>query len=367
MILFFLNLSFTAQNVYITLLCKHSMDVEERFNLIKRNTAEILVEDELKALLKEKKQPAAYIGFASTGRVHVGYFIPMMKIHDFLKAGFKFKILLADLHAMCDALKSPLHLIEARFEYYKEALHAMVEAFGIETQNLEFVKGSEVQLRREYQLDVIKLAATTTLSRCRRAASEVVKLGDDPRLSGFIYPLMQALDEQYLDVDVQYGGLDQRKILALAREVLPKIGYKARVEVMTPMLPGFTGSKMSSSDAKSKIDILDDTETIKKKMNGAHCPIGVVEENGVLAFVQYVIMVLKSDKKESFIISRDEKFGGDLEYKTYEDLEKDFIDKKLHPQDLKMAVAYEIDTLLSPIRKRFKGKEELLARAYPEA
>ncbi|HLD04804.1 MAG TPA: tyrosine--tRNA ligase [Candidatus Nanoarchaeia archaeon] len=343
------------------------MDVEERFNLIKRNTAEILVEDELKALLKEKKQPAAYIGFASTGRVHVGYFIPMMKIHDFLKAGFKFKILLADLHAMCDALKSPLHLIEARFEYYKEALHAMVEAFGIETQNLEFVKGSEVQLRREYQLDVIKLAATTTLSRCRRAASEVVKLGDDPRLSGFIYPLMQALDEQYLDVDVQYGGLDQRKILALAREVLPKIGYKARVEVMTPMLPGFTGSKMSSSDAKSKIDILDDTETIKKKMNGAHCPIGVVEENGVLAFVQYVIMVLKSDKKESFIISRDEKFGGDLEYKTYEDLEKDFIDKKLHPQDLKMAVAYEIDTLLSPIRKRFKGKEELLARAYPEA
>ena len=278
------------------------MDVEERFNLVKRNTAEILVEDELKQLLQQKKQPAAYIGFASTGRVHVGYFIPMMKIHDFLKAGFKFKILLADLHAMCDALKSPLHLIEARFEYYKEALHAMVAAFGIDTKNLEFVKGSDVQLKKEYQLDTIKLAALTTLSRCRRAASEVVKLGDDPRLSGFIYPLMQALDEQHLEVDVQYGGLDQRKILALAREVLPKLGYKSRVEVMTPMLPGLTGGKMSSSEEKSKIDLLDEREVVIKKMTDAYCPAGIVEENGVLAFVQYVIMVLKEDKKQSFII-----------------------------------------------------------------
>ena len=49
------------------------------------------------------------------------------------------------------------------------------------------------------------------------------------KLSGFMYPILQALDEQYLDVDVQYGGIDQRKILMFARENLPRVGYKERV------------------------------------------------------------------------------------------------------------------------------------------
>jgi tyrosyl-tRNA synthetase len=49
-------------------------------------------------------------------------------------------------------------------------------------------------------------------------------------------------------------------------------------------------------------------------------------------------------------------------YKTYGDLEKDFIDKKLHPFDLKNAVAEEINNLLDPIRK-----DKLLKKYYKEA
>ena len=88
-----------------------------------------------------------------------------------------------------------------------------------------------------------------------KAASEVVKQGDNPKLAGLIYPVMQALDEEYLKVDAQFGGLDQRKLLMFARENLPKIGYKRRIEIMTPMLPGLAGNKMSASDSKSKIDL----------------------------------------------------------------------------------------------------------------
>ncbi|MBR9683708.1 tyrosine--tRNA ligase, partial [Candidatus Woesearchaeota archaeon] len=179
-----------------------------------------------------------------------------------------------------------------------------------------------------------------------------------------IYPLMQALDEEYLKVDVQYGGVDQRKILMFARENLSKLGYKTRIEVMTPLIPGLVGKKMSASDPSSKIDLLDDPQTVQKKLNKAHCEAGVVEENGVLAFLKHVIMVLKQDRKEPFVIERPEKFGGNLTFKTYQEVETAFKNKELHPLDLKNALAKEISNLLDPFQKQKTKLEKAASEAY---
>ena len=341
------------------------MDIEERLNLIKRNTQEIITEDELKQLLKEKKHPKAYIGLATTGKIHIGYFIPMIKVGDFLKADFKFTILLADIHAHLDDQKAPFELLDKRVKYYKEIISAMVSSLGIDTKNLEFKKGSDFELEKNYTLDMYRLAALNTFDRCKRAAAGVVRFGENPKLSGFIYPILQTLDEQYMDMDVQYGGIDQRKILAFARENLPRLGYKARVEVMTPMLPGLHGSKMSASDESSKIDLLDSEETVKRKIQKAHCPVSI-EDNGVLAFLKYVIMVNKKDNKEKLTIERPEKFGGNIVYNNYEALEKDYLQGKIHPMDLKNAVSEEANKLLEPIRKKMKGKGDLVEKAFPQ-
>ena len=148
-----------------------------------------------------------------------------------------------------------------------------------------------------------------------------------------------------------------------ARENLPKIDYKPRIEIMTPLLPGIIGKKMSASEAKSKIDILDDEKTVKAKIKSADMIMGN-PENFPMVFLKNVIMVLKGDKKEKFVIKRDKKFGGDLEYTNYPDIEKDFITKKIHPLDLKMAVAEEINKLLKPIQKNKKELEKLASRGY---
>jgi len=176
-----------------------------------------------------------------------------------------------------------------------------------------------------------------------------------------IYPIMQSLDEEYLKVDVQFGGLDQRKILMFARENLPKIGFDARVEVMNPMIPGLVGKKMSSSDAKTKIDFVDGADEVKKKINKADCVEGN-PDNGVMAFLKYVIMVIKSDAGEKFVVERDEKYGGNVEYEDYGNIEQDFIKKKLHPMDLKIAVAKEISELLG--KADIKKLEKLSEKAY---
>jgi tyrosyl-tRNA synthetase len=151
--------------------------------------------------------------------------------------------------------------------------------------------------------------------------------------------------------------------MVLARENLSRIGYKARIEIMNPLVPGLVGKKMSASDEKSKIDLLDDEQTIMKKLQGADCVAGN-PDNGILAFLKYVLMPVKQDKKDSFVVKRDTKYGGDMIFRSYEEIENLFIKKELHPLDLKNAVALEISNLLKPIQKNRKILEELSKKAY---
>lgn len=62
------------------------MSVSEKKTLIVRNLQEILGEDKLDAILKERDLKI-YWGTATTGRPHIAYFVPISKIADYLKAG----------------------------------------------------------------------------------------------------------------------------------------------------------------------------------------------------------------------------------------------------------------------------------------
>lgn len=337
------------------------MNVDKRIELIRRNTSEIVKEDELRKLLKEKKKPVVYLGTAITGKPHIGYYVWVLKLADFLKAGFKVKVLLADLHGALD--NTPWLELEKRYDYYAAVIPLMFKSIGVDVKDLEIVKGSDFQLKPEYMFDVLKMSSFTSVHDAHKAASEVVKLGDNPKLSGLIYPLLQAIDEVYLEADVQYGGTDQRKIMMLAREYLPKLGYLPRIEVMTPLVPGLVGKKMSASVEGSKIDLRDDESGVIEKVKNADFVSGNID-NGVMAFLKFVIMTLKQDSGEKFTIERDKKYGGNVSYSNYEEVEKDFLAGKLHPLDVKNAVAREINKLLEIFRKNNKELDKLAKEAY---
>lgn len=334
------------------------MDVNERYNLITRNLQEIIGDNELKELLKNKKEISVYWGTMPTGSISIAYFFPMLKIADFLKAGLKVKILLADLHAVLDSV--PWSLVEKRYNYYKHSLILILKTIGVDTKKLEFVKGSDYQLGDKYVYDLLKLSTLSSTNDATRAASEAVKSAKEGnvKVSGLIYPLMQALDEEYLQVDIQFAGLDQRKILVYAREFLPKIGYKQRVELMNPMIRGLVGKQMSSSIEATKIDLLDEEEKVRNKIKKAECVEGN-SDNGIMAILQYLIFNLKSE----FLVERDAKHGGDLIYHSYSEVERDFKQRKLHPLDLKNTVAKEINLLLENFRNN-KKLRELHSKAY---
>ncbi len=335
------------------------MDAKQRFELVTRNTAEIITKEELHALLEEKQHPKAYCGIAPTGPVHLGYFIPFSKILDFEKAGIETKILIADLHAALDDLKTRWEVLDKKAEYVKKCIELALPW----EKKPKFVRGSEFQLNKNYVLDVLRGSTITTVKRAMRAASEVTRM-KNPKVSELIYPVMQALDEQYLDVDIQLGGIDQRHIMALARELLPMLGYKKRVEIMTPLVASLQGpgTKMSASLPKTHIKVYDSEEGIREKIRKAYCPEGIAEDNPILQLARFIIFPAEGKMK----IEREPKYGGTLELNNYEELETLFSEKKLHPLDLKNAVAEYLIKILKKARDYFNSHRDMLEELGPE-
>lgn len=140
---------------------------------------------------------------------------------------------------------------------------------------------------------------------------------------------------------------------------------------------------MSSSEEDSKIDLLDTPSAVKKKLKKAFCEPGNIEDNGLLSFVKHVIfslfkegegnlhiflikllrsvdlhiLILRTLFYLGFIVRRKPEFGGDVTYKTYEELEASFAKEELHPGDFKLAVETYINRLLDPIRAEFNTPE----------
>jgi len=348
------------------------MTGEEKVALITRNLQEVLGLDTIKSIVCEtdpaKQRPLkVYWGTAPTGRPHIGYFVPMTKIGDLLRAGCDVTILFADLHAFLDNMKAPWDLLKFRTQYYEELIKAALKSVGVPLDRLHFVRGTEYELKQEFSLDVYKMSSLVTEHDAKKAGAEVVKQVEHPLLSSLLYPCLQALDEQYLDCDAEFGGVDQRKIFTFSEKYLPMLGYKKRAHLMNPMVPGLNGPKMSSSDADSKIDLLDDPAAVARKVRKAFCEEGNVTENGLLSFAKAVLFPLL-DGKEPLHFNRPEKFGGPISFNTYQELEDAFAKKVLYPGDLKNGMVEAINKLLAPLREAFAApeKQELIYKAYPE-
>ncbi len=338
----------------------------DKLEKIISNTQEIVTIDELKEVLK-KERPKGYIGFEPSGTVHLGWKICTKKIKDFLECGFEFTVLLADWHAYInDKLDGDIEKIKLCGRYMQDCFSAM----GIDKTKVNFVYASDYVSDPKYWELVLRTAKATSLARVKRAMDIMGRDESeaDKDLSKLFYPAMQVSDIFYLDVDVAYGGMDQRHAHMLARDVSKKLSKKKSVAIHTPLLTGLQAGgrmnpievKMSKSKPESMISIHDSPDSVKKKINKAFCPEKVVDGNPILEICKFVIFPEISGEK--FLIKRPEKFGGNLEFSSYEELENNYL-KDLHPMDLKSATAEYINKILEPISKYFekhsKNYEEL--------
>jgi tyrosyl-tRNA synthetase len=319
------------------------MDIEEKIKLVQKNTVEIVSVEELRELLKKKKQPRVYCGYEPSGPMHLGHFVTITKLMDLEKAGFKVVILLADIHALLNK-KGDLSDIKKNVDIWKKT----VKAIGI---NAEIALGSDFEFTKEYQLDVMKLAQTATIQRGLRSMQEIARDSDNATISQLWYPLMQVVDIKHLKLDAALGGMEQRKVHMMGKD-MEKILEHPFVAIHTPLITSLKGpgQKMSKSIPGSGISVTDSYEEIKKTINGAYCPEKDIKDNPILQITKLIIF----PRFEVFEIIRPEKFGGVIKFTNYEELEKSFSEGKLHPLDLKNAVTEYLENIIAPIRKNYK-------------
>lgn len=323
------------------------MELLERLSLVEKGAEEVVTRAELRRLLAEKARPRAYAGYEPSGKIHLGHAITVNKLIDLQEAGFEVTVLLADLHAYLNG-KGALEEIAKTAEFNKECFIGM----GLCPDRTKFVLGSEMQLQGDYFLNVQRLALETTLLRARRSMDMVGRAEEDPKVARVIYPLMQVIDMATLGVDLAVGGIDQRKIHMLARDNLPRLGYKAPVCLHIPIIHGLDGDEKMSSSKMNFLSVDDGPEEIKRKLRKAFCPMGELERNPVLKIYEHHIFRAVG----RVVIRRPAKFGGDLEFENYAMLEEAYLKNAVHPQDLKeMAAEYMVE-LMEPVRRHLEGK-----------
>src|SRR3989339_974575 len=351
------------------------MTTEEKLNLISQVGEEIITQQELRSLLEKEKDFVAYDGFEPSGQIHIAQgILRAININKMIKAGIKFKMLVADWHAYTNnKMGGDLEKLKIVGKYFIEVWRAC----GMDLKSIEFVWASDMVKNPEYWKLVIKVGTTNKLSRFIRTAEFMGREESIDTLTAaqMIYPCMQISDIFLLGAKITQLGMDQRKVNMLAREIGLQLGYWKPVVVSHHMLMGLgkppstdsdtatrtIKNKMSKSNPDNAIFMTDTTEDIKRKINKAYCLEGDVKENPVLEYCKYIIfesfdptLLCRSEatlgvSRPEFVIERPAKFGGTVSFKTYAELETAFAAKQVHPMDLKIAVIKLLDQLLQPV------------------
>ncbi|HPA25328.1 MAG TPA: tyrosine--tRNA ligase [bacterium] len=363
------------------------MTVHDKLNLIKRNTAEIIGLEELEKMLENGEKLKHYIGFEISGRIHLGTGImSMMKVKDLHDAGIECSIFLADWHAWInDKLGGDKEIIkEVGIGYFKEGMIECYKLIGGNPEDIKFILGSELYHNNdEYWQTFIDVCKNLTLARVTKSTTIMGRnQGETMPFAWLVYPPMQVADIFVQGLNLAHAGIDQRKAHVIAREVATKLKYaplkNKAGEIIKPialhhnLILGLnkpdiwpiidkeslqevlSQMKMSKSKPDSAVFIDDNKEDIKRKISKAFCPDGEIEFNPILDWTKNIIF---PNSQKGIAINREEKYGGNINYANYENLERDFKDKKMSAVDLKNFVANWLIDFLRPAREHFsKGK-----------
>lgn len=359
------------------------METEEKIELITRNCQEVLVNSELKSLIETGTPLVHYIGFEISGMVHLGTgLVSMGKVADFLKAGVKCKIFLADFHSFLNnKLGANWENIRwATENYFKQGLVASLKCYGVDDAQVEFIMGKDLyEDNLKHWETFMEVGKHVTLSRNLRSISIMgKKQGNNVDMATLFYPPLQVADIFTMGVNLAHAGMDQRKAHVVARQVAKKLTINplknSKGEVIAPvaihqnLIAGLTGPesvdlgqeadevavdlKMSKSKPNSAVFVHDSPDEIRNKVKKAYGPPKEIKFNPLINWVE--TLVFWGQKEGEFKISRPERFGGNVTYNKVDELIADYESEKLFPLDLKNALSEWLIEKLEPARKHFE-------------
>ena len=312
----------------------------------------------------------AYIGLEPSGKAHLGWIILADSIRNMLNQGVNVLVFLADWHAWVnDKFGRDMDKITVAGDYMTEVFRVLL-GFPEEGEGggqIRFMRASELMDSGKYWERVLRCSKGMSLSRARRTFSIMGRSEDssDDDLSAFFYPAMQAADIFELNVDIAFGGMDQRKAHMYMRDVGDRNHWIKATCIHTPMLSGLKGRgggrmdsfdhKMSKSDPNNAVLLHDTPKKLEKKFRKAFLEPGN-KDSPVFEIAKHVIM----PRQGELHVRPKPEFGEPSSWSNLDLLIAAVGDSSVHPFDAKMAVAHGLSEILAPIAEHFEQHSGLL-------
>ncbi|MCM8803763.1 MAG: tyrosine--tRNA ligase [Candidatus Omnitrophica bacterium] len=239
-------------------------DIEKQIEIIKRNTVEIIEENELREKLKKSIEnniplKIKYGIDPTSPEIHLGHTVPIRKLKDFQDLGHKVIFLIGDFTAR---IGDPTGRKETRpmlsVEEIKENLSTYKEQVSklLDIDKTEFVYNSQWLSKLNLE-EIIKLSSIFTIAQIleREDFTERYKEKKPIFLHEFLYPLLQGYDSYVLNADIEVGATEQKFNLLAGRTIQSYLGQEKQVVVMMPILVGTDGRLKMSKSYKNHIPI----------------------------------------------------------------------------------------------------------------
>ncbi|HXX19703.1 MAG TPA: tyrosine--tRNA ligase [Candidatus Acidoferrum sp.] len=231
--------------------------VDEQFSYLKKGTAEIIREDELKAKLEKSaatgKPLRVYLGVDPTAPdIHLGHTVVLRKLKHFQDMGHTAIFLIGDFSAM---IGDPTGVSETRPPLTREQVDANARTYLEQVYKILDREKTEVRYNSEWlgkmpSYDVVRLCGHYRLARMLEREDFRSRLDENQPISvhELLYPLLTAYDAVMLESDVEIGATEQKFNMLVHRDIQREYGQSSQIALTMPILVGLDGErKMSKS------------------------------------------------------------------------------------------------------------------------
>jgi tyrosyl-tRNA synthetase len=236
--------------------------IPEQFEILRRGTTEILVENDFVSALKRGNKLVVKAGFDPTAPdLHLGHTVVLTKMRQFQDLGHDVVFLIGDFTGLIGdptgkTITRPAlspEAIDFNARTYKE------QVFKILDPNRTRVEFNSKWMSPMTASDLVRLASKYTVARMlerddfqkRYTAQKPIAIHE------FLYPLVQGFDSVALHADVEIGGTDQRFNLLVGRHLQEDYGQPPQTVITMPLLEGIDGVQKMSKSLKNYISLND--------------------------------------------------------------------------------------------------------------
>jgi tyrosyl-tRNA synthetase len=238
------------------------LSVDEQLKTLRRGTAEIIDEKDLKELLAKGKPLRIKAGFDPTAPdLHLGHTVLLYKMKQFQDLGHEVIFLIGDFTGM---IGDPTGRSETRKnltpdEVKENAKTYLEQVYKILDSEKTIISYNSEWMGKFTSVNMIELAAQYTVARMLERDDFQKRLAKNLPVSihELMYPLIQGYDSVALKSDVELGGTDQKFNLLVGRDLQRAYGQKPQIVLTMPLLEGTDGVQKMSKSLGNSIGVFD--------------------------------------------------------------------------------------------------------------